>query len=146
MPIYRPCLANTLAGSEMGAGSGMRILSQHLGQDLGRGSASIARKSDAHGPMPRRSNGHGDASPIGAEPPRTVAVRSAEHMALVCAHTVSAGGPHDRVSVPGFPAVHSPTCRTPPPDTVLGLEVCPPCRPAIPAVARRQTGESSCNR
>ena len=48
--------------------------------------ASIARRSGDRGPLPRRSSEPGGASPIGAEPPRTVAVRSAEHMALVCAH------------------------------------------------------------
>ncbi len=49
-----PCLANTLAGSKMGAGSGTRILSQDLGHDLGRGSDSSSamrgRTTKPHGP------------------------------------------------------------------------------------------------
>jgi len=36
MPIYPPCLANTLVGSEMGAGSTLPLINAGLAQSKGR--------------------------------------------------------------------------------------------------------------
>jgi len=51
-----------------------------------RRSRSIARRSDAPGQIPRRSSKPSDASRVGADQSLLAAIRSAEPMAVVCAH------------------------------------------------------------